>query len=79
MEYWKKETAASITGPWMSIPAGWRTGRKDKNSIAPYAHSLRARWNRLVSVGLLMGVLGGVCGNYVGIMVAYLIRFIIGA
>ena len=38
-----------------------------------------ARWNRLVSVGLLMGVLGGVCGNYVGIMVAYLIRFIIGA
>lgn len=38
-----------------------------------------ARWNRLVSVGLLMGVIGGVCGNYVGIMVAYLIRFITGA
>ena len=38
-----------------------------------------AKWNRLVSVGLLMGVIGGVCGNYVGILVAYLIKFIIGA
>lgn len=38
-----------------------------------------ASWNRLVSVGLLMGVIGGVCGNYVGILVAYLIKFIIGA
>ena len=38
-----------------------------------------AKWNRLVSVGLIMGVIGGVCGNYVGIMVAYLIKFFIGA
>lgn len=38
-----------------------------------------ARWNRLVSVGLLMGVIGAVCGNYAGIIVAYLIRFITGA
>jgi len=38
-----------------------------------------AKWNKLVSVGLLMGVVGGVCGNYVGIMVAYLIKMIIGA
>ena len=34
MEYWKKETAASITGPWMSIPAGWRTGRNLKAGMA---------------------------------------------
>lgn len=38
-----------------------------------------ARWNLLVSVGLLMGVIGAVCGNYAGIIVAYLIRFITGA
>ena len=38
-----------------------------------------AKWNRLISVGLLMGVVGGVCGNYAGILVAYLIRAIIGA
>lgn len=38
-----------------------------------------AKWNRLISVGLLMGVVGGVCGNYLGILVAYVIRAIIGA
>nr|WP_300848997.1 DUF819 family protein [uncultured Schaedlerella sp.] len=38
-----------------------------------------AKWNRLISVGLLMGVVGGVCGNYAGILVAYLIRAVIGA
>ena len=38
-----------------------------------------AKWNRLISVGLLMGVVGGVCGNYAGILVAYLIRAITGA
>lgn len=38
-----------------------------------------AKWNRLVSVGLIMGVIGGICGNYVGIMVAYIIKMIIGA
>lgn len=38
-----------------------------------------AKWNRLISEGLLMGVVGGVCGNYLGILVAYVIRAIIGA
>lgn len=38
-----------------------------------------AKWNRLISVGLIMGVIGGVCGNYVGILVAYIIKAIIGA
>lgn len=38
-----------------------------------------AKWNRLISVGLLMGVVGGVCGNYLGILVAYIIRALIGA
>lgn len=38
-----------------------------------------AKWNKLVSVGLIMGVIGGICGNYVGIMVAYIIKMIIGA
>lgn len=37
-----------------------------------------ASWNRLVSVGLLMGVIGGMCGNYVGIMVAYIIKAVLG-
>ncbi|MDO5416343.1 MAG: DUF819 family protein [Lachnospiraceae bacterium] len=38
-----------------------------------------AKWNSLVSVGLLMGIIGGICGNYFGIAVAYLVRMIIGA
>lgn len=37
-----------------------------------------AKWNSLISVGLLMGIIGGVCGNYCGIGVAYLVRMIIG-
>lgn len=37
-----------------------------------------AKWNSLISVGLLMGIIGGVCGNYCGIAVAYLVRMIIG-
>ena len=37
-----------------------------------------ARWNSLISIGLLMGILGGVCGNYMGITVAYIVRMLIG-
>lgn len=37
-----------------------------------------ARWNSLISIGLLMGIIGGVCGNYLGIMVAYIVRMLIG-
>lgn len=37
-----------------------------------------ARWNSLISIGLLMGILGGVCGNYMGITVAYIVRMVIG-
>ena len=37
-----------------------------------------ARWNSLISIGLLMGILGGVCGNYLGITVAYIVRMLIG-
>ncbi len=37
-----------------------------------------ASWNRLISIGLLMGVIGGMCGNYAGIMVAYIIKAVLG-